>query len=154
MPITYVEEVYWAWCSYEFSYPCGLKWCKKKFLGITVHYPCGFKWCKGSIPIPCKKVRTVKKWEQSFCWTKCTSYIVYRSCEGCDISGTRWSWGGGYFGLPGVDVNRARQGEEFSLLFDLENKPKKSGRCSCADIELDPTEPEKPLSDRTLPPTG
>ena len=154
MPVIYMDEVYWTWCSYEFSYPCGIKWCKKKVWGVTIHYPCGVKSCKGSIPYRCRKVRTVKKWEQSFCWMKCTSYIFYRSCEGCDMSGTRWSWGGAYFGLPGVDLDRAPQGTEFAKVFDLDNQPKKSGKCSCDDPELDPTEPQEPPGDPTLPPVG
>jgi len=73
-------------CWLEFSYPCGIKWCKK--WGIP--YPCGVKTCKGNLPYPCIKYVT------KVCCTgvhKVRCYGVYgEHWHCCDGRESKW-WG-------------------------------------------------------------
>lgn len=77
---------YWTTCYWEFSYPCGIKWCRK----WGVPYPCGIKTCKGNLPYPCRKTKIV------FCCTgvhRVRCYGLYgEHWHCCDGRESKW-WG-------------------------------------------------------------
>lgn len=88
-----VHVHYWTTCWQSFSYPCGIRWCKK--WGIP--YPCGVKFCRGRFPYPCRKTRIETRYCYDFSVAKGSCKVFYESWYGC-CGGQEYSWSDGCLG--------------------------------------------------------
>lgn len=111
-----VVETYWSICHAQFSYPCGIRWCKK----WGVPYPCGVRWCSGKLPYPCRKSRAGVRYCFDFS-------VVHENCKvfrsklyGC-CNGTEYEWSAACFGWFDAYLPQKR--------VCLKSPPKELGPC-------------------------
>jgi hypothetical protein len=80
-----VLDSFWTWCTFHWSYPCGLRYCTSSFsypCGITTcrksyRYPCGVRWCrKWGVRYPCG-IRYCRATISYPCLQYCTATVTY-----------------------------------------------------------------------------
>lgn len=110
----YLATCYWEfsypcglrYCNGSFNYPCGVRWCRKwgipypcgvRWCTANYSYACGFTYCTGRMPYPCIKTRVLKGVCYDFVSVQDDCKVVYEKHYGC-CGGREYEWSDGCLG--------------------------------------------------------
>jgi hypothetical protein len=133
----YLATCYWEfsypcgirYCNGSFNYPCGVRWCRKwgipypcgvRWCTATYSYPCGFNYCTGRLPYPCIKTRILKGVCFDFVSVHDDCKVLYEKHYGC-CGGREYEWSDACLGWVGAWRPRTECFAE---------APKDIGKCS------------------------